>query len=26
LARVTAANLHDEFAQVLCTDELIGGS
>ena len=26
LARVTAANLHDEFAQVLSTDELIAGS
>ena len=26
LARVTAANLQDEFAQVLSTDELIGGS
>jgi nicotinamidase-related amidase len=26
LARVTAANLHEEFAQVLSTDELIAGS
>jgi nicotinamidase-related amidase len=26
LARVTAANLHEEFAQVLSTDELIDGS
>jgi hypothetical protein len=26
LARVTAANLHDEFAQVMSTDELIAGS
>jgi nicotinamidase-related amidase len=26
LARVTAANLHDEFAQVLSTDALIDGS
>jgi nicotinamidase-related amidase len=26
LARVTAANLHGEFAQVLSTDELIDGS
>jgi nicotinamidase-related amidase len=26
LARVTAANLNDEFAQVMSTDELIGGS
>jgi hypothetical protein len=26
LARVTAANLQDEFAQVLSTDELIDGS
>jgi nicotinamidase-related amidase len=26
LARVTAANLHDEFAQVLSTDALTGGS
>jgi nicotinamidase-related amidase len=26
LARVTAANLQDEFAQVMSTDELIGGS
>jgi hypothetical protein len=25
LARVTAANLHDEFAQVMSTDELIDG-
>ena len=26
LARVTAANLHDEFARVLSTDQLIAGS
>jgi nicotinamidase-related amidase len=26
LARVTAANLHGEFAQVVSTEELIGGS
>jgi nicotinamidase-related amidase len=26
LARITAANLHDEFAQVMSTDELIAGS
>jgi hypothetical protein len=26
LARITAANLHDELAQVMSTDELIAGS